>query len=242
MILPPGINIVLALIGFFLVKRYRKTGWFFIIFAIVSLYFLSISLVSRQLAGTQEKIDPLPPIISADTDRQAIVLLGGGAFVTMPEYGKPVPYPNVLERIRYAMHIQRQTNLPILVSGGSVFPASHSEAWIINQVMIDDFNFEAKWLEETSHNTAENAGNSFKILQAEGIDRIFLVTHSIHMNRAVEIFESQGFDVIPAPTIFLSEDDEPFFMLLLPKTISLSLSRDILHEMFGQWWYKIRHN
>lgn len=242
LILPPGLNIVLILIGLILLNRYKKIGSFFILLSALSLYLLSTSFISLQLAGLIETSRPLSPIISSDTDRQAIVLLGGGSYMTMPEYGKPVPYSSVLERIRYALYLQRLTNLPILITGGKVFPTSHSEAWIINQVMIDDFQYEAKWLEEKSRNTAENAEYSFEILKSENIDRIFLVTHATHMTRAEKVFKSKGFDVIPAPTIFLPKlNDMPLLMQLLPTTISLTLSRDVLHEIMGQWWYQLRH-
>ena len=242
LILPPGLNVVLILVGLVLLIRYKKTGYFFILSSALSLYLLSTSFVSLQLASLIETTQPLSPIISSNTDRQAIVLLGGGSYMTMPEYGKPVPYSTVLERIRYALHLQRQTNLPILITGGKVFLTSHSEAWIINQVMIDDFQYEAKWLEEKSRNTAENAAYSYEILKSENIDRIFLVTHATHMTRAEIIFTNKGFDVLPAPTMFLPKlNDMPLLIQWLPTTISLTLSRNVLHEKLGQWWYQIRH-
>ncbi len=242
LILPPGINIVFLLLGYFLINHFRKLAKLMIFISFITLYLFSTNYISRQLAGLVETTAHLPPAISAETDRQAIVILGGGRYVSMREYGKPVPHSVVLERLRYAMHIQRQTDLPILITGGRVFPTDQSEAEIMNQTLIDDFQFKASWLEEESRNTAQNAENSFEILNKESIDRIYLVTHASHMKRATDIFTNKGFDVIPAPTIFLSTGTNmPIFMQWLPKSRSLDTSKNILHEMIGQWWYKARH-
>jgi len=241
-ILPPGINILVGLLGVFMLRRYWKTGRILILLSLFSLYLLSTGFVSMKLAKMVETIPALPPELPADSDRQAIIILGGGRYVSMPEYGKPVPYATVLERLRYAAHIQKQTHLPILISGGRVFPTERSEAWIMNQALIDDFGIEAKWLEESSKNTAQNAANSFEILKKENIDRIYLVTHARHMKRATEIFEHTGFNVIPAPTIYLSAGTNKLpFMQWIPNSRSLDLSRNMLHEMIGHWWYRFRY-
>ncbi len=240
-ILPPGINIFFILLGLYLLKRRTRTALFLVIFSVTSLYLLSTNVVSRQLAARVETVHPLPLPIP-HTDRQAIVILGGGRYVSMPEYGKPVPHARVLERLRYAVHLQRQTGLPILITGGRVFPSEQSEAWIMDQVLIDDYGIKAKWLEEKSQNTAQNAENSFRILKPEGITRIYLVTHAWHMRRASMIFKHKGFDVTPAPTIFYHQGTNlPVVMRWLPKSENLDLSRNMLHELIGYWWYQLRH-
>ncbi|MFK8067024.1 MAG: YdcF family protein [Gammaproteobacteria bacterium] len=209
---------------------------------------MSTNIVSRQLAATLETTTPLQPEISllfeqTGSQPQAIVVLSGGHYDVMPEYGISVPQASVLERIRYAMHIQKQTELPLLISGGKVFPTSKSEAWIMNQVLLNDFKTEAKWLEEKSRNTAENARYSFDILSQEKIKHIYLVTHTSHMGRAADIFQKHGFIVTPAPTIFLSkEGDMPDLMRWLPTSNFLASSRNSLHEILGHWWYKLRHH
>lgn len=243
MVMPPGLIIFLAISGLLMINRYRKTGKSLILISILSLYFLSTTYVSRQLAGLLETTPSLPVTIPAVTDRQAIIVLGGARYVDMPEYGKPIPHAYVLERLRYAVHIQKQTHLPILVTGGRVFPGSESEAHIMNEVLIDSFQTGARWLEEESRNTAQNAENSYQLLDKEGIRRIYLVTHSTHMKRATAIFTSQGFDVTPAPTIYYSAGTNlPPLMQWLPRSNALQLSHDVLYELIGQWWYSLRHN
>lgn len=241
-ILPPGINILVFILGYLLLKKHLFLGKLLIVCSILSLYLLSTTYISHELARVVETEKPLPTILSADTDRQAIVLLGGGRYVSMPEYGQPLPYANVLERIRYAVRIQRQTDLPILVTGGSVFLKTEPEATIINRVLAEDFQLSAKWLETESKNTAENARYSYEILNKENIHKIYLVTHASHMKRAASIFKTAGFDVTPAPTIFYSAGmNSPIFTKLLPESDSLLLSRNMLHEMLGYWWYQYRY-
>ncbi len=210
--------------------------------SVFTLYLLSTTYISHELAKKVETKKPLPPTLDKNTDRQAIVLLGGGRYVSMPEYGEALPYANVLERIRYAMRLQRQTGLPLLITGGSVFLKTESEATIINRVLEEDFQYSAKWLETESKSTAENAQFSFDILQQEKINKIYLVTHASHMKRAASIFKDTGFDVTPAPTIFYSAGkNSPIFTKLLPESDSLELSRNMLHEMIGHHWYQFRY-
>ena len=58
-------------------------------------------------------------------------------------------------------------------------------------------------LEEDSLNTRQNAVNVKKILDAQSLDSVLLVTSALHMRRSVAIFKRLGIDVIPAPTDYL---------------------------------------
>jgi uncharacterized SAM-binding protein YcdF (DUF218 family) len=61
----------------------------------------------------------------------------------------------------------------------------------------------ARWTETASRDTAENASFSARILRGEGVTRVLLVTHALHMKRAQSEFEASGMRVIPAPTGFV---------------------------------------
>ncbi len=241
-ILPPGIFIVGVILGLTCLKRIRWLGKSLIAISILSLYFLSTPYVSIELARQAETVSPLPPKIIDRQSRQAIIVLGGGRRVSMPEYGHSVPYASVLERLRYADYLQQQTKLPILIAGGRVFGTTESEATVMNRVLQESFKTQARWLEENSRNTAQNAANSFAMLQQDGINRIYLVTHALHSQRATRTFEAAGFDVVPAPTIFASAGTNfPPLIQWLPSSRALDLSRDALYELIGQIWYALRY-
>lgn len=181
-----------------------------------------------------------PPLVSARAaDAQAIVVLGAGRIRNAPEYGmQDIPGPGALQRLRYAATLQRETGLPLLVTGGSPDGSSESEAAIMARVLEHDFSVPVKWQEELSNNTAENAQFSSRILRAAGIHRILLVTDAMHMPRAKRVFEQAGLDAVPAPTIFISAGPRTFDDFLPNGLRDASYA---LHEWLGLAWYSVRH-
>lgn len=137
---------------------------------------------------------------------RAIVILGGGMRRYAPDFGGETPNRLTLERVRYGARLAKATDLPVLVSGG-VARFSPSEAQVMQLALAQDFGITARWVEEQSRNTGENAQFSAAILKQEGIDHIVLVTHAAHMPRARAYFEAAGLKVTPAPTAFLAGPD-----------------------------------
>jgi uncharacterized SAM-binding protein YcdF (DUF218 family) len=79
------------------------------------------------------------------------------------------------------------------VSGSSL------EARAMQATLIRDFRITPRWVESRSGDTFENARFSSKLLRADGIHRIVLVTSGTHEWRAAHEFMSAGLDVVPAP-------------------------------------------
>lgn len=176
------------------------------------------------------------------TRADAIVVLGGGRILGAQEYsGQDTASSSSFLRLRYAMEIQRKTGKPILISGGK--PGSlvgPSEARLMDNALRDSLGGQAKWIEERSENTAENAQFSFNILHAQGIDRIFLVTHAWHMPRAMRAFRRVGFAVVSAPMDFSSDKGGGgTFSNWIPSSGGLDMSYLAMHEGMGMIWYRL---
>ncbi len=182
-----------------------------------------------------------------------IVLLGGG---TQPaDYPRPtVEFSSAGDRVFYAAHLYHQGKAEhILVSGGSIewlhAPANPALdiASLLEALQVPK---DAIWLETTSRNTFENAANSWKFLQPRGIRRIILVTSAAHMPRSVALFESQGFEVIPAPTDYrvtqadwdaMKNASLPTQLIhLFPSADNLAQTTNALKEYFGLFIYRLR--
>ena len=242
LLLPMSSLLLLSITGLFLLQQ-RNFATTLISFSLALLLLLSLPVVAKYLAGTQEKYPPLEIISLENFAAQAIVVLGGGLRDGAPEYAQQVTLKDrTLERIRYAALLAKQTNLPLLVSGGKVFNASLiSEADIMTDVLKNEFNQAVRWKEQISHNTAENALYTQEILIQEGITRIILVTHALHMYRAVEQFQQQDLQVLPAPTVFLSKTRPLNLLSFLPSASALERSSLVIHEIMGRAWYKLRY-
>lgn len=266
LLLPPSINILLIISGLLMIKKYPRISKSFLILSTVSLWLMSthwfsnkmIHLVETEpaISLTQVKNYQVDPYDSAEQSdlselfdsheniaKRAIVVLAGGRILLAEEYGNvDVVSSYSLQRIKYASWLHKKTNLPILLSGGSVFNEATAEAVLMNQAILSDFSVAPQWVESQSKNTAENALYSNKILSASGISEILLVTHAWHMPRAKRMFEEQGLKVISAPTVFLSHAGCASCITdYLPSARALNKTNLAFHELLGGLWYKLRY-
>jgi hypothetical protein len=120
----------------------------------------------------------------------AIVILGGGrqkGAKDLPEYQYQNTSPQSMERLRAGARLAKVTKLPVLLTGGApdrTGTKDLSEAKVMSMVLKEELGIDARWLEEQSNTTQENALQSAQILKKEGIKTIYLVTHFWHMPRA----------------------------------------------------------
>ncbi|HEY6620855.1 MAG TPA: YdcF family protein, partial [Steroidobacteraceae bacterium] len=160
--------------------------------------------------------------------RQAIVILGGGgerAFA--PEYGGPAAEPLLLERLSYGAYVAKKTGLPVLITGNSL------EGRAMHDSLQRNFGIEARWIDSEAYDTFENARNSARILSAENVHRIILVTRATHMRRAMQEFTAAGFDAVPAPVGMLAARD--FGVLeYIPGPEALLRSHAAIYELIGE--------
>jgi uncharacterized SAM-binding protein YcdF (DUF218 family) len=238
LVLPPLNLLILSGIGLLVLKTRPRLGRSLIVISWLLLYALSTPLVVRPLRQLLETAPPLQPA-EALPDADAIVVLAGGVYIEAPEYGDDTVNGYVLERLRYAARLYRLTGKPILVTGGSTHANTLPESHVMKESLIQDFHVPVQWVEDQSQNTLENARFSAAILQEQGIRRVYLVTHALHMPRARAAFAQAGLDVIPAPTLFATRPGRPL-LTLLPNSSTLALSSIILHEWIGRVWYLFR--
>lgn len=183
---------------------------------------------------------PAAADVRSTKDAQAIVVLGGGLAIAPPEYmGVDTVNSRTLDRVRYAAWLHRQTGLPILASGGRPDTASASEAEHMKATLENEFAIPVQWIEVESGDTFENARASAKILHAANVSKVYLVTHSGHMRRAVQAFAPTGIEVIPAP-IGIFTRDPLSYSAFLPSPLGMSTSASIAHELLGRVWYAIK--
>jgi len=235
LVLPPGLLIFIALIGLTLARSRMRFGAGLTVFSLVSLYALSMPIVGRSLLQSLEAPHSDP---ARDVSPGAIVILGGGTYPRAPEYEEDTVSGETLERLRYGVQLQRRTGKPILVTGGN--PAGHetSEARSMTSA-LRDFGVNARWIEEASHNTFENARLSSEILGKAGVHSVYLVTHAWHMPRAQMAFERAGLHVVPAPTAYTTSSGVRV-LDLMPSGRALERSYTFFHEVAGRIWYRLR--
>jgi uncharacterized SAM-binding protein YcdF (DUF218 family) len=226
LILPPAGPLLLALIGLVLLKARPRLGRACLIAGFASLWLLSTPIVSDALTGL---VEPYPPLdFRQAATAQAIVILGGGGQRALaPEYAGPAAEPFLLERLSYGAYVAQKSGLPILVTGSSI------EAHAMHDSLQRNFGIEARWIDDQAYDTFQNARNTARILMADGVRRIVLVTRATHMQRSVREFSAAGFDVVPAPAGMLAAHDYDV-QRYLPNPDALLRSYMAIYEMLGE--------
>lgn len=239
LILPPTLNFIFIATGLCF-KRKKVLSRLFLYSGSLLLVLFCIPSFSNLLLKSLEKYPALnPPVIV--NNEQAIVVLSGGSYPDAKEYAKDIDGFITLQRNHYASFLQKQTGLPVLVTGGNVELGDNTEASVMTDTLQNSFDVPVRWQEDKARNTAENAIYSADILKENNIDTIFLVTHAWHMTRSVMMFEREGIKVIPAPTIFVSDENYFSFLNYIPSASALYRTRIALHEYIGILWYKLRY-
>lgn len=226
LLLPPAGAIWLMLLGLFLLRRRPSLARVCLAVGIGSIWLLSTPIVSDAITRLAEQYPPIDMRLAANA--QAIVVLGGGgqrAFA--PEYAGPAAEPLLLERLAYGAYLARETRLPILVTGFS------TEARAMRGTLQRNFGIEPRWVDNQAYDTFQNARNSARLLAADGVHRIILVTRATHMRRSVREFISVGFEVVPAPVGILSER-EYGVLRFLPNPDALQRSHAAIYELIGE--------
>jgi uncharacterized SAM-binding protein YcdF (DUF218 family) len=234
---PPGSLILLIAVGLLLSIRHPRSGRTLAWAALIILYLVSTPLVSTALLQWWE---PAPLDAGTAQAAQAIVVLGGGTYFRAPEYGGgDTVNRRTLARLRYAARLQRDTHLPVLVSGGAPEGNAHPEAMMMKAVLEQDFNVPVAWVEDHSDTTLQNATDSYAILHAANIDTVYLVTSARHMPRAVLAFTRAGFHVVAAPTQFTTRY-RTTLLSVLPNARALRNSASLAWETLGVAWYQLQ--
>jgi uncharacterized SAM-binding protein YcdF (DUF218 family) len=238
-LLPPG-GLILLLVLTLIVGR-SLGARLFTVLVVAVFYLLSTSFGAGRLATGLEIYRALPEDRLDQYDAQAILVLGAGRYSDAPEYGGDTVNALMLERLRYAAHLHRLTQLPLIVSGGAAMNSDvQPEAALARRTLETDFQVPVVALETRSRTTRENARYSGLLLRDLGIKRIFLVTHAWHMSRALQSFEDQPVQITPAPTGFIGPASlTTDWRDWLPSASAFWHSYLCLHEYLGALWYRL---
>jgi len=230
LLLPPAGPLLLGGLGLWLLARRsagdstRRAGWVLVTVSLASLWVLSMPVAADALLRLAQGYPALD--LARPPRAEAVVILGGGSGREAPEYGGPAAGLELLERVSYGAYVARRTRLPVLVSG------SAREARAMRATLERDFGITPRWIVSDSRDTFTDAELSGRLLKADGVQRIVLVTSSNHEWRATREFSAAGFAVEPAPVhVWAARPRE--LGDYLPNAAGLLESTTALHELVG---------
>jgi uncharacterized SAM-binding protein YcdF (DUF218 family) len=201
-LLPPGLLVAVLIVAglYFAATGRRKTGWFNVFLGALAWAAATTPVADRVHLRLEAGLSIPAPMPSADV----IVLLGGSVYAGAPDItGLGTPSEEALVRIVTAARLQRQTRLPLIVSGGPVFPDSPPIAPVYRRFLMDlGVPAGSILLEERSRDTLENARFSRELCRRQGFRRALVVTSAAHMPRALWCFARAGLPATAVPCGF----------------------------------------
>jgi uncharacterized SAM-binding protein YcdF (DUF218 family) len=245
-VLPPTCFFILFFVGWLLTKWRPVPGRWFLWSLLAIVYLATTPFVAGELMAPLQRYQAVN-LERPEPDIGAIVVLGAGVNFSAKEYWQPTAPPFgidvadslSLQRVSYAAYLARATGLPILLSGGASGSTNNRTVAEAMKVTLDrNFGLTARWLEERSSSTMENAVFSAELLRKEGIRKFYLVTHAWHMRRAMIAFERVGLHAVPAPTSFVSRSGW-LWRDFLPSMQALNLTYYAIYEWLGIAWYRL---
>jgi uncharacterized SAM-binding protein YcdF (DUF218 family) len=232
-VLPPGVFVLLLFILAARWSRRKRASAALGTVAIALLLWISAVVPTAVLLTRGlERRYPLPEKIVGDV----IILLGGGYFDRARDLtGTGFPAGDMAGRLITALRLQRQLDLPLILSSGQV--SRHTLAGArIDQRILMDLGVPANRIhvETASRDTAENAYYSQKICASEGYRHPIIVTSAVHLPRAVRLFRDAGLEVLPVPAYRRTWEDHDYTWLSwLPSATALEATSAALHEYLG---------
>ncbi|MFC1488282.1 YdcF family protein [Thermodesulfobacteriota bacterium] len=236
LIYPLSLCIFMAIFSGVVVLRRKKTGVALLFLSIGLLWASSTSVVSSYLTRSlEQQFHPVPIKQSGKAD--AIVVLGGGIGRMEPP-ATEIDLSGSADRVLHGARLYRAGKAPLVIASGGAIPwmgSKKPESTVMSRLLQEwGVPVSAIIVEPESRNTHQNAVNTKKILKVRGIDKVFLVTSAMHMQRALSTFKAAGINAIPSPTDYHSTAREKYTVLdFLPNAEALVGTTLAMKEYLG---------
>jgi uncharacterized SAM-binding protein YcdF (DUF218 family) len=228
-----GLGVILLWIG------RARAGRGLVSLALLGALLVTVFPIGKTMTGVLEnrfqRPEPMPDDIAG------IIVLGGvlNQFIAKKR-GASAPR---IAAGRFAEFIRLAARYPdarLVFTGGSgslknpdikeaEFAAPLLKSWGLD---IGRVTFEAD-----SRNTFENAIFSKALIKPKPDDRWILITSAFHMPRAMGVFRSAGWNVLPAPVEYVTTGDERLFAPQFQFRAGINAFSQAVHEWLGLSFY-----
>jgi len=235
-ILPPGLNLIIAIAGHIISHFSKRIGNSLIWLAFISFWLFSTPITAQFLIDSLQDQYPRLNVNEIKNDKtSAIIVLGGGSWFDKSAKNGYFLSPATKNRLTYAAYLYRHTHIPILISGGK--PEI--------KAMKDYFNVPTAWTENKSLNTLDESHYTLPILEKNNIQTVYIVTNAWHMPRSMYsfqyVYKNTKINIIAAPMGYITLQPYSGITNYLPSFDGLSVSQTAMHEYVGILAYHL-HN
>ena len=231
-LLPPGILVAVLFLLWLYLKFKHAGGRKVVLIVCVLLYAVSLPVVSELLLWGLERQYQQPSNPAGDV----LVFLGGGAVAGVPDVAGRDQLSSIsASRLLTVARLQKQTGLPVILSGGKVLPGDAAEALVARRALVSlGLPADQIVVDAGSRNTAENAQYTKKLCLQHGWKQPILVTSAVHLPRAAAFFKRAGLTVTPYPCDYQAGAARSFSLLsMAPRGDCLADASAALKEYLG---------
>jgi uncharacterized SAM-binding protein YcdF (DUF218 family) len=235
-ILPPGIFIVLLLLGAIFLKKRLKL---LMVSLAILLYIFSIEPTKDLFLMPLEDTFKPPPVNEVKAC-DAYVVLGGGIYDNAPDIdGKGIPGEDAMGRAVCAFRLFRLFKKPIIFSGGKIGERK-PESEVAKRLFLSlGVNENYVLSEDRSMDTFENARYVKELADRHKIAKIVLITNAYHMKRSKMLFDKHFKEVLPFPIGYKSSRMKYDVYGFLPNAGNMAVISIAIKEYLGIIFYKI---
>lgn len=200
---PPYASIALTTFALIAMSfRLHRTAASLMVLAFSWTLLWSIPVASDRLRSVLEARTPMVVNESQLPVADAIVVLGGATRFDWLDRERADPWELSSSRLAAGARAWLTGHAPLVIlSGGRGGPGGSEAARMRPAMERLGVPASAIMLEEESRNTEDNASNTAQLARKIGVRRILLVTSSLHMPRAMLLFERTGLEVTPVPVL-----------------------------------------
>ena len=230
---PLGLVIFLVIVGICLRR------WWIVTLSCFVLILLSLPITAQLIWQNLEKQHP-PKALNELGSYDAVVVLSGmlspfeQSGTLHVEWGDP-------DRFFAGIDVLKSGKAPTLIFTRGKMPWSSlpAEGELLKSKAVElGINESQILLSNIVANTAEEAEAVAKLISANGIKRIVLITSSFHMPRAKLLFDKQGIDSMPFAIDFKATGQKLSWLSFLPSASGFSRTSEGIREYIGRLYYK----
>lgn len=233
------ISPILWVFLFIIISFYSKKKKQFLFLALFVLYFFTSPILFNISSNFVEKKQS--NVLETGHYDYGIVL---GGIASLEENGKTIRFSNNITRLIAAIELYKLGKISkILISAGNIDTSNiaNIEAVFLREYLITNGVPKNRILiEYKSINTRQNALFSAQILKPKKNKFTYLlITSSYHLTRAKACFKKVGFKIDGFSTGQLGENSKLTIIQFIPSGSILYKWHYILHELVGQFAYKL---
>jgi len=231
----------LGLVVFLIITGICLRRWWIITLSCFVLLLSSLPITAQFIWRDLEKQYP-PKALSEFGSYDAVVVLSG--MLSPFEYGGTLRVEwGDPDRFFAGIDLLKSGKAPTLIFTRGKMPWSNlpAEGELLKSKAVElGINESQILLSNIVANTSEEAEAVAKLISANGIKRIVLITSSFHMPRAKLLFDKQGIDSVPFATDFKATGQTLSWLSFLPSAWGFGRTSEGIREYIGRFYYKLK--